>query len=252
LAINDGNTVPHGGIASRIVLGGCAMKKLWLFVSAATMVVAILVSPSSTFAQKGKGGRLLPLPGNKGDRDKDDKHKGNKDGDDKHKGDRDRDDKRKDGDDKHKEDRDRDDKHKGDKDRGRDDRDRGDKKEPARGFAHPKTGNTLPQDIRDKLPPGLRDMPNDHSGLANHLRKMGVLKDYPAIDPVPAQVRNQLPPGMRDLPYDHPGVANHLGKLGWTINHDGLLIPPSSAAPAAPSAAAEQPLQPFGGIFRRR
>src|SRR5688572_29577410 len=48
---------------------------------------------------------------------------------------------------------------------------------PARQFDHPKSGNSLPQDVRDKLPPGLRDRPENHPGLANHLRKMGVLKD---------------------------------------------------------------------------
>jgi hypothetical protein len=100
---------------------------------------------------------------------------------------------------------------------------------PARPFAQPKSGNTLPQDVKDKLPPGLRDMPENHPGLANHLRKLGVLKDYPAIDPVPADVRAQLPPGLRNKPYDHPGVANHLGKLGYTIDDDGLLVTPKPA-----------------------
>jgi cation transport regulator ChaB len=115
----------------------------------------------------------------------------------------------------------------------------------ARPFDHPRSGNTLPQEVRDKLPPGLRDMPNNHPGLANHLRKMGVLKDYPAVDPVPPEVRQQLPAGLRDMPYDHPGVANQLGRLGWSINEDGLLTPPTS--PPTP-----EPFQPFNGIFRRR
>jgi len=37
-------------------------------------------------------------------------------------------------------------------------------------------------------------MPNSDPGLANYLRQMGVLRDYPAIDPVPPLVRSQLPP----------------------------------------------------------
>src|SRR5262245_12804509 len=97
---------------------------------------------------------------------------------------------------------------------------------PARQFEHPKSGNSLPQEVRDKLPPGLRDRPENHPGLANHLRKMGLLKDYPAVDPVPPEVRRQLPTGLRELPYDHPGVANYLGRLGWSIDEDGALVPP--------------------------
>jgi hypothetical protein len=101
-------------------------------------------------------------------------------------------------------------------------------------------------------------MPDNHPGLANHLRKMGILQDHPNIDPVPPQVRSQLPPGLRNQPYDNPGVANYLGKLGWGIGEDGALIPPAGGAPAATPAtpgAGSAPLQnfqPFGGIFRRR
>ena len=143
-------------------------------------------------------------------------------------------------------------------------------KSPARQFDHPKSGNSLPQEVRDKLPPGLRDRPENHPGLANHLRKMGVLKDYPAVDPVPPEVRSQLPPGLRDRPYDHPGVANHLGKLGWTIDEDGALVPPPPLTPplnppaptttlptttqplATQGATPAQSFGPFGGFFRRR
>jgi hypothetical protein len=136
-----------------------------------------------------------------------------------------------------------------------------------RSFAQPRPVNSLPQTVRDQLPPGLRDKPDDHPGLANHLRKMGVLKDYPAVDPVPPTVRNQLPTGLRDLPYDHPGVANYLGKMGWTIDHDGLLSPPPgltpasaltpaltpapALAPTAPVPAMQQPFQTLRSFFRR-
>src|SRR5262245_48239786 len=41
---------------------------------------------------------------------------------------------------------------------------------PARVFDQPRAGNSLPQEIRDRLPPGLRDKPDNHPGLANHLR----------------------------------------------------------------------------------
>src|SRR5262245_33852364 len=91
------------------------MKKLWLCVSVAMVVAAFLACPSSSEAQKGKGGgkggRLFPSPGN-----------GNG--------------------------------------------------EPARPFDHPNSGNNLPQSTRDKLPPGLRDNPENHPGTANHLRKL--------------------------------------------------------------------------------
>jgi hypothetical protein len=129
--------------------------------------------------------------------------------------------------------------------------------QPARFFDQPKSGNALPNDIRDRLPPGLRDMPDNHPGLADQLRKMGLLQEYPSVDPVPPEVRRQLPPGLRDKPYDHPGVANHLGKLGWSIGEDGALIPP----PTLPTPTLTPPVQPltpyesfrpFGGIFRRR
>jgi hypothetical protein len=134
-------------------------------------------------------------------------------------------------------------------------------KAPARLFDHPKSGNSLPQEVRDKLPPGLRDKPENHPGLANHLRKMDLLKDHPAIDPIPPEVRSQLPPGLRDRPYDHPGVANHLGKLGWSIDEDGVLVPPATLPPPTlppvltPSTEGSTPprsFQPFGGLFRRR
>jgi cation transport regulator ChaB len=128
-------------------------------------------------------------------------------------------------------------------------------KSPARPFDHPKSGNSLPQEVRDKLPPGLRDMPDNHPGLANHLRKMGLLKDHPAVDPIPPEVRSQLPPGLRDRPYDHPGVANHLGKLGWSIGEDGALVPPPTLTPPTPATQSTTPpgsFQPFGGLFRRR
>jgi hypothetical protein len=129
-------------------------------------------------------------------------------------------------------------------------------KGPARAFDHPNSGNSLPQEVRDKLPPGLRDMPENHPGLANHLRKMGVLKDYPKVDPIPPEVRGQLPPGLRDRPYDHPGVANHLGKLGWSINEDGALVPPPNFTPGTltPPTQGATPFdnfQPFNGFFRR-
>jgi hypothetical protein len=81
---------------------------------------------------------------------------------------------------------------------------------------------------------------------------MGVLKDYPAIDPVPPLVRNQLPPGLRDLPYDHPGVANYLGKLGWSIGPDGALIPPRIVTPSAPAVVQSQPFQPLRNFLRGR
>jgi len=162
----------------------------------------------------------------------------------------------------------------------------------ARPFDHPKSGNSLPQDVKDKLPPGLRDQPDNHPGLANHLRKMGILNDHPAVDPIPPSVRSQLPPGLRDQPYDHPGVANHLGKLGWSIGDDGALVPPTNWTPPAlapqaftpqglkpsafrplaatppnltppgltppastpptPNATPFDAFQPFGGLFRRR
>lgn len=157
---------------------------------------------------------------------------------------------------------------------------------PARQFDHPKSGNSLPQEVRDKLPPGLRDKPENHPGLANHLRKMGTLKDYPAVDPIPPEVRSQLPPGLRDRTYDHPGVANHLRKLGWTIDEDGALVPPPLNPPPVTQPPLTQPpltqppvtqlpltqlpltqptqpsvtqgvtpspsFGPFGGFFRRR
>src|SRR5437867_2815934 len=69
--------------------------------------------------------------------------------------------------------------------------------EPARPFDHPKSGNTLPKEIRDQLPPGLRDKPVDHPGVANHLRKLGWPSDKTA-DAIPPEVRSQLPPGLRD------------------------------------------------------
>jgi hypothetical protein len=96
---------------------------------------------------------------------------------------------------------------------------------PARSFAPPKSGNDLPQEVRDRLPPGLRDKPADHPGVVNHLRSLG-LSDQVA-DPIPPEVRSQLPPGLRDRPYTHPGVANHLGKMGWRIGEDGSLLPPA-------------------------
>jgi hypothetical protein len=111
---------------------------------------------------------------------------------------------------------------------------------PARSFDHPRSGNALPQEVRDRLPPGLRDKPENHPGLANHLRKLGVLQDYPAVDPIPPDVRSQLPPGLRDRPYDHPGVANHLAKLGWSIDEDGMLVPP----PTLPPPTVTTPLPP--------
>lgn len=104
------------------------------------------------------------------------------------------------------------------------------KETPARSFAQPKSGNTLPQEVRDKLPPGLRDMPADHPGVVNRLRKLG-LSDPATVDPIPPAVRSQLPPGLRDKPYNHPGVANHLGKLGWRIGDDGTLLPPVDPIP---------------------
>jgi hypothetical protein len=58
-----------------------------------------------------------------------------------------------------------------------------------------------------------------------------VLQDYPSVDPIPPDVRNQLPPGLRDRPYDHPGVANHLARLGWSIDEDGMLVPPPTLPP---------------------
>ena len=114
--------------------------------------------------------------------------------------------------------------------------------EPARSFTHPRSGNDLSQEVRDKLPPGLRDKPADHPGVANHLRKQGLTDQ----DPIPAELRNQLPPGLRDRPYTHPGVANHLGKLGWTIDDEGNLVRPVDPIPAdvrrqLPPALRDQP-----------
>src|SRR5439155_940575 len=118
----------------------------------------------------------------------------------------------------------------------------------------PKSGNTLPQEIRDKLPPGLRDKPVDHPGVANHLRKLGWPSDKPSVDPISPEVRSQLPPGLRDRPIDHPGVANHLRKMGWTVGQDGKLVPPPTlAAPpipappptVAPTPETPAPLEPF-------
>src|SRR5262249_52535757 len=85
------------------------------------------------------------------------------------------------------------------------------------------------------------DMPDNHPGLANHLRKMGILNDHPVVDPIPPSVRSQLPPGLRDKPYDHPGVANHLGKMGWSINDDGALVPPANWTPPALTPSALTP-----------
>jgi hypothetical protein len=123
---------------------------------------------------------------------------------------------------------------------------------PARPFDQPRSGNSLPQEVRDRLPPGLRDMPENHPGLANQLRKMGLLQDYPSVDPVPPEVRRQLPPGLRDKPYDHPGVANHLGKLGWSIGEDGALVPPPTVTPPVQPSTPYESFRPFGGLFRRR
>jgi hypothetical protein len=78
------------------------------------------------------------------------------------------------------------------------------KSQPARPFAHPKSGNSLPQEVRDRLPPGLRDKPENHPGLANHLRKMGY---KPATAPTPPAtsnpnlpVRETPPPPLADEP----------------------------------------------------
>ena len=137
----------------------------------------------------------------------------------------------------------------------------------SRPFGNTHSGNSLPQDIKDKLPPGLRDKPDNHPGLANHLRKMGVLKDYPKVDPVPPELRSRMPEGLRNQPYDNPAVANFLGRNGWSIGEDGALIPPlgsgagtpgsllpplGGAPGAAGAPGTQQPFQPLGGIFRRR
>jgi cation transport regulator ChaB len=116
----------------------------------------------------------------------------------------------------------------------------------------PKAANSLPPEVRDKLPATLRDLPNNNPALANQLRQMGILKDYPQVDPVPSQVRNQMPTWMRGLPYDNPGVANYLGKLGYSIGQDGALISPPTASPLFPGLNAPQSFQPFGGLLRRR
>jgi hypothetical protein len=122
-----------------------------------------------------------------------------------------------------------------------------------RSLAQPKSGNSLPLELRDRLPAGLRDMPDNDPGLANYLRQMGVLKDYPAIDPVPPLVRSQLPTALRGLPYDHPGVANYLGRLGWSIGPDGaLIIPPPTVTPSAPALVQPQPFQPLRSFLRGR
>jgi|SRR5262245_22128994 len=122
----------------------------------------------------------------------------------------------------------------------------------ARLIPQPKLGNSLPQELRDRLPAALRDMPNNDPGLANYLRQMGVLKDYPAIDPVPPLVRNQFPPELRALPYDHPAVANYLGRLGWSIGPDGTLILPPVVTSSAPVLIQPQPIQPLRGFLRGR
>src|SRR6266404_3597051 len=44
--------------------------------------------------------------------------------------------------------------------------------EPARPFDHPNSGNNLSKETGDKLPPGLRDMPEKQPGAAHHLQKL--------------------------------------------------------------------------------
>src|SRR5262245_35007942 len=134
------------------------------------------------------------------------------------------------------------------------------KSEPARPFDHPKSGNSLPQEVRDRLPPGLRDRPVTHPGLANHLGKMGwtVGEDGTLVPPatsvvppartvttLPPEVRDRLPPGLRDRPITHPGVANHLGKMGWTIADDGTLVPPSNFVPPPTKTVSSLPLAEY-------
>ena len=205
------------------------MKKHWFYTGAAMVVAAILALPSASEAQKGKGGGKgsgkgggQPSGSGKSDQTRpgDQPNSGKSSNDDKAGGDSSNPDTQ--------------------------------DKNAKRPLEHPKSGNSLPQEVRDKLPPGLRDKPDNHPGLANHLRKMGVLKDHPAIDPVPPDVRSKLPPGLRDQPYDHPGVANHLGKMGWTIGPDGALVPPATLSPSTLNSTPSQSFQPLGGIFRRR
>lgn len=112
--------------------------------------------------------------------------------------------------------------------------------------------NSLPAEVRDKLPAGLRDLPNNDPALANQLRQMGILKDYPQVDPVPAQIREQMPTWMRGLPYDNPGVANYLGKMGYSIGQDGALMSPPATSPLLPGLNLPQNFRPFGGVFRPR
>jgi len=242
------------------------MKKLWLFASAAMIAAVFLALPSTLEAQKGKGGGggggkgggkggFLPSGPGKGEparpfaqpnsgnslpqETRDKLPKGLRDMPEKHPG-------------LENHLRKLDDKPAADPLKPQSQQAPLQDRNTSRPFAHPRSGNSLPQDVRDKLPPGLQDKPDNHPGLANHLRKMGVLKDYPKIDPVPPEVRSQLPAGLRDQPYDHPGVANHLGRMGWSIGEDGALVPPSTLTPPTPGAAPQQPFQPFGGLLRRR
>lgn len=150
------------------------------------------------------------------------------------------------------------------------------KADPARPFEHPNTGNALPKATLDKLPPGLRDDPVNHPGVATHLRKLG--DDNPYTDllnqssPLPLspnrparlfaqpksgnslspEIRDLLPPGLRDMPESQPGLANLLRQVGAPLSAPaigpGALIPP----PSAPAPILPQPVRPLRPLFRGR
>lgn len=94
------------------------------------------------------------------------------------------------------------------------------KSQPARPFDHPKSGNSLPQEVKDQLPPGLRDKPENHPGLANHLRKMGY---EPTTTAEPPLLDSQTSPPSTTPASAAPSTA------------------PSAPAPSAPAPSALAP-----------
>jgi hypothetical protein len=136
---------------------------------------------------------------------------------------------------------------------------------PAWPVERPNAGNSLPQSTLDKLPPGLRDKPENHPGLMNHLRKLAesqpptnllnpsgqLLTPNQQLNPLfaprswgntlPQDILNRLQPGLRDLLADQPALANYLRQL----------LPLQTMTPSAPAPVPAQPFRPLGGFFRR-
>jgi len=113
------------------------------------------------------------------------------------------------------------------------------KSEPAREFDHPRSGNSLPQEVRDRLPHGLRDKPVLHPGVANHLGKMGyTIGEDGSLVPPPAKTVSALPQEFKRLPVGP--TSEGVNSLPQEVRDRLPAAAPANVASAVPQEVRER------------